>query len=43
MELIATIVLMVVAIRMVWKIHANEYRIKALEQDLKSLEERKRH
>jgi F0F1-type ATP synthase assembly protein I len=42
MELIATIVLMVVAIRMIWKIHANEHRIKILEQDVESLEEGKR-
>jgi hypothetical protein len=40
MELIATIVLMVVAIRMIWKIHANEHRIKNLEQDVESLEDR---
>ena len=40
MELIATIVLMVVAIRMIWKIHANEHNIKNLEQGVESLEDR---
>jgi|7_EtaG_2_1085326.scaffolds.fasta_scaffold27356_3 hypothetical protein len=37
MELIATIVLMVVAIRMIWKIHANEHRVKLLEEEVESL------
>lgn len=37
MELIATIVLMVVAIRMIWKIHANEHRVKMLEEEVESL------